>query len=103
MTDLRKRPESDRMDQALLECDLLRLEDRQIEKFHFWHDSLIMLKQAFDNSQPSTISQWWWDRRNGVQWYTFWVAVWVLILTILFGLIQSIEGALQVYKAYHPN
>lgn len=90
------------MDRALQSCELLRLEERQFEGFKFWHDRLVMLKQAFDQSRPSTISQWWHDRRNGVQWYTFWVAILVLSLTIFFGLIQSIEGALQVYKAYHP-
>jgi hypothetical protein len=34
-----------------------------------------------------------------VQWYTFWVAALVLGLTIVFGLIQCVEGALQVYLA----
>jgi ABC-type Fe3+ transport system permease subunit len=60
---------------------------------------LVMLKQVFDEAQPRTMAQWWHDRRNGVQWYTFWVAVMVLALTILFGLIQSVEGALQVYMS----
>ncbi|KAH7064189.1 hypothetical protein BKA63DRAFT_427917 [Paraphoma chrysanthemicola] len=95
--------QSTKFDNMLLRCDPMRLEDRQIETFHFWHDRLVMLKQAFDQSRPATMSQWWFDRRNGVQWYTFWVAVLVLILTIFFGMVQSIEGALQVYKAYHPS
>jgi hypothetical protein len=84
-------------------CGQLRLGERQIENYHFWHDRLVILKQAYDQSRPSTLWQWWYDRRNGVQWYTFWVAAVVLFLTILFGLVQSIEGALQVYKAYHPT
>ncbi|EFY99214.1 hypothetical protein X797_002444 [Metarhizium robertsii] len=100
---LRRHPESYRIDMALLKCDPMRLDNRQIEKFHFWHDRLIILKQAFDQSRPATISQWWWDRRNGVQWYTFWVAIVVLFLTIFFGMVQSVEGALQVYKAFHPS
>ena len=54
-------------------------------------------------TKPSTISQFRYDRRNGVQWYTFWVAVLVLVLTVAFGVIQSIEGALQAYKAYYPT
>ncbi|KAH7072577.1 hypothetical protein FB567DRAFT_480974 [Paraphoma chrysanthemicola] len=95
--------QSTKFDGMLLRCDPLRLEDRQVETFHFWHDRLVMLKQAFDQSRPATMSQWWFDRRNGVQWYTFWVAVLVLVLTIFFGMVQSIEGALQVYKAYHPS
>ncbi len=58
-----------------------------------------MLKQVYDEAQPKTLRQWWHDRRNGVQWYTFWITVLVLILTVLFGLIQSIEGGIQAYAS----
>jgi len=81
----------------------LRTDDRQIEKFKFWRDRIIILKQVFDEAKPSTLLQWWYDRRNGKQWYTFWIAVLVLILTFFFGFVQSIEGALQAYKAFHPS
>ncbi|KAF3481682.1 uncharacterized protein GIQ15_04441 [Arthroderma uncinatum] len=91
------------VDERVLRCGWCRTEDRQIQNFHFWHDRLVMLKQLYDEARPGTVSQWWHDRRNGVQWYTFWVAVLVLLLTVFFGLVQSIEGALQVYKAYHPT
>lgn len=63
----------------------------------------MILKQVFDEAEPNTIPRLWYDRRKGVQWYTFWVAVFVLVLTVFFGFVQSIEGALQVYKAYHPS
>jgi hypothetical protein len=99
----RKLSNSQCLDKTLLKCGSLRLDDRQFEKFYYWHDRLVMLKQAFDESRPTGMKQWWFDRRNGVQWYTFWVALLVLILTIFFGFVQSIEGALQVYKAYHPT
>ena len=91
------------LDKQLTNCGQLRLNERQIETYTFWHDRLVLLKQSFDQSRPATLSQWWHDRRNGVQWYTFWVAILVLFLTIFFGMVQSIEGALQVYKAYHPS
>ncbi|KAL1645030.1 hypothetical protein SLS58_004101 [Diplodia intermedia] len=81
----------------------LRTDDRQIENFHFWRERLVLLKQVFDEAEPSTLSQWWYDRRKGPQWYTFWVAVAVLFLTVFFGIVQSVEGALQVYRAYHPG
>jgi hypothetical protein len=68
-----------------------------------WHDRIGILKQAFDEAEPSTIAQWWFDRRRRVKWYTFWVAALVLALTIFFGAIQCIEGGLQVYKAYYPS
>ncbi|KAL1961549.1 hypothetical protein VTN77DRAFT_1611 [Rasamsonia byssochlamydoides] len=90
------------IDPRLFRCGQLRTDDRQIKNFRFWHDRLVMLKQVYDEARPSNVSQWWYDRRNGVQWYTFWVAFAVLILTIFFGIVQSVEGALQVYKAYHP-
>lgn len=91
------------LDKMAIKCARLRADDRQIDNFHFWKDRLVILKQVFDEAEPSTISQWWYDRRKGPQWYTFWVAMAVLLLTVVFGVVQSVEGALQVYKAYHPE
>lgn len=88
------------IDQTVARCGSMRAQDRRFEKFSVWHDRLVILKEAFDESQPQTISQWWWDRRNRVQWYTFWVAILVFVLTVFFGMVQSIEGALQVYLSY---
>ncbi len=99
----RKNCATQNLDSKAMKCSRLRAEDRHIENFKFWHDWLIILKQVFDEAEPGTISQWWYDRRKRVQWYTFWVAAVVLALTIFFGLVQSIEGALQVYKAYNPS
>lgn len=90
------------LDKNLIKCGTLDVRSRQIEQFEFWRDRLVILKQAHDDATPRTLPQWWHDRRNGVQWYTFWVAILVLVLTVVFGLIQCIEGGLQVYKAYHP-
>ncbi|CAO2658387.1 Nn.00g061100.m01.CDS01 [Neocucurbitaria sp. VM-36] len=94
---------SHEIDQQMLKCGRLSLEDRQRHNFDFWHDRLVILKQAYDESQPSTVSQWWLDRRNPAQWYTFWVVIVVLVLTVSFGLVLSIEGALQVYQVYSPT
>ncbi|KAM7190953.1 hypothetical protein V8F33_009186 [Rhypophila sp. PSN 637] len=91
------------IDTRLTRCGSLQAEDRQIERFYFWRDRLVILKQAYDDATPSTLRQWWCDRRNGVQWYTFWVAILVLIITTLASRVQCVEGALQVYKAYEPR
>ena len=91
------------LDGRATRCGQLRADDRQIESFAFWHDRLVVLKQVFDEAEPRTFSRLWYDRRKGVQWYTFWAAIFVVCLTMLFGLIQSVEGALQVYKAYNPS
>ena len=57
----------------------------------------MVLKQAFDVSEPHKLSLWWHDDRKKVQWYTFWIAALVLILTIVFGLIQSAAAVVQAW------
>ena len=75
---------------------------RSPEKYHYWGQRLMILKDAYDASEPKDLGQWWYDRRRKVQWYTFWVAILVLVLTIVFGLIQSVTGIMQVYYTAHP-
>ncbi|RDW91017.1 hypothetical protein BP5796_02182 [Coleophoma crateriformis] len=99
----RKQSSIRNIDSKAMKCGRLRMQDRRIESFYYWHDRLVDLKQFFDEAEPSTISQWWFDRRKRVQWYTFWVAALVLALTVIFGLVQCVEGGLQAYKAYHPS
>lgn len=88
------------LDSLARENGQLKVEERQINNFEYWHDRLVILKQAFDEAEPRNMKQWWHDKRKRVQWYTFWVAIMVLMLTVFFGLVQSIEGALQVYMAF---
>lgn len=89
------------IDPRLVLCGNLKAENRQIERFDFWRDRLVILKQAFDEAKPRTFSQWWHDGRDGVQWSTFWVAILVLIITTFLGIVQCVEGALQVYKSFN--
>ncbi|KAK8085472.1 hypothetical protein PG997_006743 [Apiospora hydei] len=90
----------DLLDPALLHCGSLWTRERRYENFKYWNNHLVILKQALDDARPQTMTQWWHDRRNGVQWYTFWVAILVFIVTIFFGIIQSLEGALQVWLSW---
>ena len=71
---------------------------RSLDQYQYWNERLRTIIKAYE-SEPKALPQWWHDRRNKVQWYTFWIAVLVLILTVFFGLIQSITGALQAYYA----
>lgn len=80
---------------AVLKCGSGRRKTR-LEEYRYWHDRLLILKEEFDEARPTTIAQWWNDRRDGIQWYSLWV---VMGLTLFFGLVQSIEGAIQVYQA----
>lgn len=75
---------------------------RSPEKYKYWGQRLTVIRDAYDASEPKDLGQWWHDRRRKVQWYTFWVAILVLVLTIIFGLIQSVTGVMQVYYATHP-
>lgn len=63
----------------------------------------MILKQTYDDTTPNSLQKWWYDRRNGVQWYTFWVAVLVLLITTVLSLLQTVAAFLQVYKAYVPT
>ncbi|KAK0627598.1 hypothetical protein B0T14DRAFT_420955 [Immersiella caudata] len=89
-----------KLDPAVACCGNLRAQTRRFEQFSYWRDRLIILKQAFDESSPRGLRQWWNDRRNSVQWYTFWVAIWVFAMTVFFGLMQSVTGVLQVYLSW---
>ena len=40
------------LDPQARECGQLKVEDRDIDKFSYWHDRLVILKQAFDEAEP---------------------------------------------------
>lgn len=88
------------VDQRLGHCGTLRTQTRQFESFTFWHDRLAILKECYDDATPRTLSQWWHDRRNGVQWWMFWVVIFLFLVSTPLAVIQCIEGAIQIYKAY---
>jgi len=90
------------LDKRLIGIGNLNAEERRSENFNYWHDRLVILKEVYDEALPNTLSQFFYDRRNGPQWYTFWVALWVLVLTIVtivLAAVQCVEGGLQVYLA----
>ena len=72
---------------------------RHVQKYDHCRDNLLTIWEVFDRSQPSTFLQWWYDRRNIVQWWTFWVAFVVLALTIFFGLISSAASVVQAWAS----
>ena len=91
------------LDSLAIQCGRLTWKDRDIRNFKYWHDRLVILKEVFDSTDPGHVKQWWFDRRKRVQWYTFWIAATVLVLTVFFGLVQSIEGGIQAYAALHTT
>ena len=82
----------------------LNSSERQITQFQYWRDRLVLLKRTFDEAEPRTISQLYHDDRKKTQWFTFWVAVLVFLMTVFFGVIQSTASIVQAWasvKALH--
>ncbi|KAF9894929.1 hypothetical protein FE257_004551 [Aspergillus nanangensis] len=77
----------------------LPIVSRDISQYPYWGRQLLELRDEYDRTEPTTLKQWFRDKRNPNQRYTFWIAAIALSLALLFGLIQSITGILQViYK-----
>jgi hypothetical protein len=93
---LRKQQKNHFIDSALSDLEPAK---RNISCYSFWRERLDILEEEFTESEPRTLSQWWFDRRKRVQWYTFWVAILVLALTIFFGIAQTATGAIQAWAS----
>ncbi|PVH67386.1 hypothetical protein DL98DRAFT_355433, partial [Cadophora sp. DSE1049] len=91
----RRKGHEEELDPGAGTCGFLNASNRRLENFKYWGLRLAILKQAFDDSEPKNFWHWWRDDRKKVQWYTFWIAVLVLGLTVIFGLIQSVAGVVQ--------
>ncbi|KAG4444414.1 hypothetical protein IFR05_000005 [Cadophora sp. M221] len=70
-----------------------------LSDFHFWRDRLSTLYAEFCQPPPS-MTQLFNDRRNVLQWYTFWFAVLIVGLTLVFGIISSVTAGLSTKFAY---
>ncbi|KAL4875425.1 hypothetical protein BJY04DRAFT_224091 [Aspergillus karnatakaensis] len=84
------------LDPALLD---LKPAVRDKTRYSFWAERLQILEEEFTDSEPKTLRQWWFDRRKRVQWYTFWVAILILFLTVVFGLTQTVAGIVQAWAS----
>ena len=62
-----------------------------------------VIQGVYDTTKPRTMRQWWHDRRNPVEWATFWVAVVIFVLTVIFGVISSVTGIMQVYASFKES
>ena len=95
----RQQQQMHKIDVKAGDCNRLNSSQRQIKNFVFWRDRLVLLKRTFDDAEPRNLSQLWWDDRRKTQWFTFWVAVMVFILTLFFGIIQSVASIVQAWAA----
>jgi len=70
-----------------------------LSDFHFWRDRLATLYTEFCSPPPS-MTQLFNDRRNVLQWYTFWFAVVILALTVIFGVVSAVTSCLSTRYTY---
>ena len=77
--------------------------ERGPNNFSQWGLRLATIQEAYDRKTPSTFFQFWHDRRDMSKWWGFWMIVVTVFLTILFGLIQSITGMMQVVIALRAS
>jgi hypothetical protein len=74
-----------------------------LKHFNYWRERLEVLQDAYEVSDSArTVLKVLRDRKNGNSWLNSWAAIVAIAFTLFFGMVQSIEGAIQVYKAYHP-
>jgi hypothetical protein len=106
-TDFQTHPLQMCMDRGLLKCGHFKPghPSRRVEHYRFWRDRLEALRDAVEEATPPSkaLLKALRDRKKGDRWLNSWVAIVAIGLTLFFGLVQSIEGAIQVYKAYHPE
>ncbi|KAL6912667.1 hypothetical protein FSHL1_010349 [Fusarium sambucinum] len=64
-----------------------------------WNQRLAWVLEASKNQPNMGIKRIWYDDRDLSLWWTRWALITAVFLTILFGLIQSITGIIQVVYA----
>ena len=67
-------------------------------EFRYWRKRLLELDGIFKQA-PRNFYQMLVDRRNPLQWWTFWIAVTLLLLTIFFGILTTYAGFRQIALA----
>jgi hypothetical protein len=86
--------------EAAIESSVASEKMLDLNSYPYWQERLREVQRRYDSARPRTLTQWWFDRRNKFEWATFWTAVVVFTLTLLFGVIASVTGILQVYASF---
>ena len=68
-------------------------------EFYHFRDHIAEIAYEF-SSPPPKVKQVWTDRRNALQWWTFWFAFAIFCFTIVFGVVTILLAGLQTRYAY---
>ncbi|KAI0384928.1 hypothetical protein F5Y04DRAFT_292512 [Hypomontagnella monticulosa] len=69
--------------------------------FPVYGPRLCQIQEFITSQRPNKVTGLWYDRRNLLQWYTFWAVLWIGGLGILLSLSQLVVGIVQVYLSTH--
>lgn len=73
-----------------------------LSDFNVWRDQMANLYAEFSSPLPS-MTQLFNDRRNVLQWYTFWFAVFIVVLTVIFGVISAVTNFMSMRYTYQQS
>lgn len=73
----------------------------RLKDFLYYHDRLIEIGQEFLNP-PRDLRTVWSDTRNPIQFWTFWLGLIIVFMTLAFGIIGSVLAGLQYNVARYP-
>jgi hypothetical protein len=73
----------------------------QCSNYHYFGERLAIIQAKYDAARPHNPKEWWYDRRNLREWAALWIAVVAFVLALVFGVISSVTGILQVYASFH--
>jgi hypothetical protein len=83
-----------------LELSMASHASLSLGSYPYWHEHLSKIQREYDQASPKSLGQWWYDRRDSAKWVSAWVGVLVIfVVTVVFGIIQSVTGILQVQAA----
>jgi len=75
---------------------------RRLDEYKYFRDRLLILYREVYKSQPETWHQLVRDDRNPQQYWTFWLALWILFLTVvstISGLVSMATGIVSMQLA----
>ncbi|KAL3437121.1 hypothetical protein BDV09DRAFT_163825 [Aspergillus tetrazonus] len=67
--------------------------------FPYFGSRILALQQYNLTQQPRRVRDLWRDRRNPLQWYTFWAVLWIGGISIILSLLQLAATIVQTYYA----
>ncbi|KAH9229131.1 hypothetical protein K456DRAFT_56520 [Colletotrichum gloeosporioides 23] len=73
----------------------------RLMEFKYYRSRLVDVAYEFLNP-PRKWRSIWKDRRNPMQFWTFWLGLLIFLFTLAFGIMATVLAGLQLHVALHP-